>query len=271
MKPALLLILLSTSLLTAQSAPGNPVKIYTIGPGITTPELLPRVASEPYVSDHCSGDAQGTASFSVIVNAAGEPRNIYFLRPLGSDLDVLALKRVTEDRFKPGSLNGTPVAVALSLDVSVRTCLRDEKDAHGQTRMVLHLAAEPEQQLKPPVDPPQQVVLVSGNGVTPTPDEPNPLVYKVGGDVKPPHYFPPSADEMRFARGLPDLGDYKVSVLVDRNGMPSSIRILDSAQPGREQQVARIMSVWRFTPAMLNGEPVPARTEVSLQFTMRGR
>ncbi|MGA8087199.1 MAG: energy transducer TonB [Terracidiphilus sp.] len=271
MKPALLLILFSTSVLTAQSASDTPAKIYSAGPDVTAPELLPHQVSQPYVNDHCTGDQQGKVTFSLIVDANGEPRNVFFLHPLGADLDVLALKHVTEDHFKPGTLNGQPVAVAESLDVSVRTCLRDEKDARGQARMVLHLAAEPEQELKPPVDPPQQVVLVSGNGVTPTPEEPNPLVYKVGGDVKPPHYFPPSTDEMRFARGLLDLGDYKVSVLVDRNGMPSSIRILDSAQPGKEQQIARIMSVWRFRPAMLNGRPVPARTEISLRFTMRGR
>jgi hypothetical protein len=275
MKPAWLLILLTPSLLITQTSQtpteGDPVKIYTAGPGITAPELLPHTAPEQFVADHCNGDQQGKISFSLIVNASGEPRNIFFLQPLGTDLDVLALKHVTDDRFKPGILNGLPVAVAESLDVSLRTCLRDEKDEHGQKHMVLHLAAEPEQELKPPVDPPQQVVLVSGNGVTATPDDPNPLVYKVGGDVKQPHTFPPSADEMRFARGLLDLGDYKVSVLVDRNGMPSSLRILDAAQPGREQQVAGIVRLWRFKPAMVNGQPVPTRIEISLQFTSRGR
>ncbi|HMG85430.1 MAG TPA: energy transducer TonB [Terracidiphilus sp.] len=271
MKSAFLIILLAPSFLAAQTAQSDPVKIYTSGPGVTAPELLPHQMSDPYVSDHCTGDQQGKISFSLIVDAGGTPRNIFFLQPLGNDLDVLALRHVAEDRFKPGTLNGQPVAVAGSLDVSMRTCLRDEKDAHSQKRMVLHLAAEPEQELKPPIDPPQQVVLVSGNGVTPNPEEPNPLVYKVGGDVKAPHTFPPSADAMAFARGLLDLGDYKVSVLVDRNGMPESIRILDTAQPGREQQVAGIMRTWRFKPAMLNGQPVPARVEISLRFTAHGR
>ena len=271
MKPALLLILFSTSLLAAQTAPGDPVKIYTAGPNVTAPELLPLAVSRQYVSDHCKGEQQGDVMFSLIVDANGEPRNIFFLKPIGDDLDLLALKAVNDDRFKPGTQNGSPVPIAESIDVSVRTCLKDEKQPDGKTQTILHLASEPQQHLKPPVDPPQQVVLVTGTGVTPTPEEPNPLVFKVGGQVKAPHSFPPSPNAMAFARRLLDLGDYKVSVLVDRNGMPSSIRILDSAQPGKEQQIAAIMRSWRFKPAMLNGQPVPARVEVSLRFTSRGR
>jgi len=271
MKPALLLILFSTSLLAAQTAPGDPVKIYTAGPNVTAPELLPLAVSRQYVSDHCKGEQQGDVMFSLIVDANGEPRNIFFLNPIGDDLDLLALKAVNDDRFKPGTQNGSPVPIAESIDVSVRTCLKDEKQPDGKTQTILHLASEPQQHLKPPVDPPQQVVLVTGTGVTPTPEEPNPLVFKVGGQVKAPHSFPPSPNAMAFARRLLDLGDYKVSVLVDRNGMPSSIRILDSAQPGKEQQIAAIMRSWRFKPAMLNGQPVPARVEVSLRFTSRGR
>jgi hypothetical protein len=194
-----------------------PVKIYSAAPGIIPPELLPHPVSEPYVSDHCTGNQQGKISFSLIVDADGTPRNIFFLQPLGTDLDVLALKHVTEVRFKPGTLNGQPVAVAESLDVSLRTCLRDEKDAHGQTRMVLHLAAEPEQELEPPVDPPSEVVLVSGTGLSNKPSDPDAGVFKVGGDVKGPVPFPFGDSMFALERQLLGRGDYKVSVLVDRH------------------------------------------------------
>src|SRR5271170_4090987 len=60
----------------------DPVKIYAAGPGITSPELLPHPVSEPYVSDHCSGNQQGKIFFSLIVDAGGKPRNIFFLQPL---------------------------------------------------------------------------------------------------------------------------------------------------------------------------------------------
>lgn len=257
---------LAAAIVFAQQ-PGEPaVKVFPLGSGVTSPEPLPHVTTKPYVSDHCTGNEQGKVTFSLIVDSGGVPRNIYFLNPLGNDLDVLALKHVIEDRFKPGTQDGKPVAVAASLELSLHTCLRDEKDAQGKPQIVLHLSAEPEQHLAPPTSPPSLVVLVSGNGVTPSPDEPNPVVYKVGGQVTPPHVFRPADSTIALARRLLDLGDYKVSVLVDRYGMPASLKILDAAQPGREQQIAVIVRLWRFKPAILNGEPVPTRVELKMSF-----
>jgi hypothetical protein len=264
MKPAFLLILLSASILTAQSAPGTPVKIYIAGPGVTAPELLPHTASHPYVSDHCKGEEQGNVVFSLIVDLNGEPRNIFFLNPVGDDLDLLALRAVIEDRFKPGTQNGSPVPVAESIEVLVRTCLKDEKQADGKEQMILHLAAEPQQHLKPPVDPPQQVALVSGTGLSTNPANPDEGILKIGEDIKAPIPFAPTDATKMLVRRFLDGADYKVSVVVDRYGMPSRLRILDAGQPGHEQPVASIVRLWRFKPAMRNNEPVPVRIEFRL-------
>jgi hypothetical protein len=266
MKPSLLLILFSASVLTAQTAPSDSVKIYTAGPNVTAPELLPLTASHQYVSDHCKGEERGNVVFSLIVDANGEPRNIFFLNPIGDDLDVLALKAVIEDRFKPGTQNGSPVPIAESIDVSVRTCLKDEKQANGKQQTILHLAAEPQQHLKPPVDPPQQVVLVSGTGLSANASDPDEGILKVGGDIKPPIQFEPPDATLRLVRSFLRGADYNVSVVVDRYGMPSRLKIIDAGQPGHEQQAASIVRLWRFKPAMRNGEPVPARIELRFRF-----
>ncbi len=266
MKPALLLILFSTSVLIAQTAPGDPVKIYTAGSNVTAPELLPLAVSRQYVSDHCKGEQQGDVMFSLIVDANGEPRNIFFLNPIGDDLDLLALKTVIDDRFKPGTQNGSPVPIAESIDVSVRTCLKDEKQPNGKQQTILHLASEPQQHLKPPVDPPQQVVLVTGTGLSANPSDPDEGTLKVGGDITAPFPFrTPDSTRMLARRFLGD-ADYKVSVVVDRYGMPSRLKIIDAGQPGHEQQVASLVRLWRFKPAMRKNEPVPARTEFRLGF-----
>jgi hypothetical protein len=268
MKLAFLPFLFAASILNAQtpSAPlaAASVTIYAAGPGIIAPELLPLTIPRQYVSDHCKGEEQGNVVFSLIVDTTGEPRNIFFLNPIGDDLDLLALKTVIEDRFKPGTRNGSPVPIAESIDVSVRTCLKDEKQADGKQQTILHLASEPQQHLKPPVDPPQQVVLVSGTGLSANPSDPDEGILKVGGDIKAPIPFPtPDSTRMlvrRFLRGA----DYKVSVVVDRYGMPTRLKILDAGQPGHEQLVAGLVRLWRFKPAMRNNEPVPTRTEFRL-------
>ncbi len=231
---------------------------------------MPLAASHQYVSDHCKGEQQGNVVFSLIVAASGEPRNIFFLNPIGDDLDLLALKTVIEDRFKPGTQNGSPVPIAESIDVSVRTCLKDEKQADGKQQTILHLAAEPQQHLKPPVNAPQQVVLVSGTGLSSNPSNPDEGILQVGGDIKAPIPFETPDSTRTMVRTFLGDADYKVSVVVDRYGMPSRLKIIDAGQPGHEQQVASVVRLWRFKPAMRNNEPVPARTEFRLA-SSRGR
>lgn len=97
------------------------VKVFAVGPGVTAPELLPlRVPDIP--NESCKDKLNGKVVLSVIVDAAGLPRNITFLHPLGTDLDKLALLIASSDRFKPGIQNGTPVAVAESLALNIQSC-----------------------------------------------------------------------------------------------------------------------------------------------------
>jgi outer membrane biosynthesis protein TonB len=246
------------------TATQTPEKVFAFGAGISAPELLPHATTKPYIEDHCKGDEAGKVTFALIIDANGEPRNVYFLGSIGDDLDVLALKHVLEDRFKPGAKDGKPVAIAASIEVSLRTCLRDEKDAQGKQQVVLHLASEPQQRLTAAIDPPQQVVLVSGTGLSPNPSNPDAGILTVGGDIKAPVEFPPAPSTNAAVQRLLGGGVYKVSVVVDRYGMPERARILDAEQPGREQQVSGIIRLWRFKPALRNGEPVPVRTEVKI-------
>lgn len=266
-------IALASLLLLAAHTPGaqpqpadsqTPEKVFAFGSGITAPELLPHPATKPYVSDHCKGDEEGKVTLSLIIDTNGEPRNVYFLTPIGDDLDVLALKHALEDRFRPGAKDGKPVAVAASIELSLRTCLRDEKDAQGKQQVVLHLASEPQQRLMPPLDPHEQVVLVTGSGLAPNPSTPDAGIFAVGGDIKPPVEFPPAPSTNAAVQRLLGGGVYKVSVVVDRYGMPERLKILDAEQPGREPQVAGIIRLWRFKPALRNGEPVPVRTQVKI-------
>lgn len=259
-------LFLSCALLIAQANVSNaPVKIFALSSEVTSPQLLPPGSPHSYTSQGCRSDDDGTATFSLIVDSTGQPRNIYFLNPIGDDLDLIALREVITDRFTPGKSTGKPVAVAASLEIKLHACLAERKDAQGKSQNVLELTTVPQQQLKPPVDPPQQAVLVSGSGLSPNPSEPDAGIQKIGGDVTAPVQFRPAPATMRQAYTLLGNGRYRVSVVVDRFGLPERMRIIEAERPGREQEIAAVFRLLRFKPAMKVGVPVPVRTEVGLE------
>jgi outer membrane biosynthesis protein TonB len=242
------------------------VKIYRAGPDVTAPELLPSTAPHSYVNDHCQIKEQGRTTFSVIVDGSGEPRNIYFLSPYGDDIDVLALKTVREDHFKPGTHGGVPVAVAASVEVSLNTCLHEQRDANGKSQLTLGLSAPVAQKLISASNAPDEVVLTSGTGLTAGASDSEAGIEKIGGDVTAAHMYRPPDLTLNRARNMFEEGDYKVSVVVDRYGMPERLRILRAAHSGHEQDVASIVRLLRYKPAMKKGEPVAVRVDVSFDF-----
>src|ERR1035437_7978369 len=102
------------------------VKVYAVGPDVTAPELIP-VNQESVLTQKCKKKVDDKVVLSVIVDATGKPRNLLFLRPLGTDLDKLALEVVAADRFKPGTYDGAPVVVAESVEVSLQACIEQTK------------------------------------------------------------------------------------------------------------------------------------------------
>jgi hypothetical protein len=264
---ALILVLpilfLSCPFLIAQADATNaPVRIYASGQDVTLPQLL--ASPQGYPLGNCRPDMDGILTFSLIVDASGQPRNIYFLSPIGDDLDLIALRQVIADRFTPGMSAGQPVAVAVSLEMKLHACLAQRKDAGGKTQQVLELTSLPTQELKLPVNPPQQAVLVSGSGLSANPADPDAGIEKVGGDVKPPIHFEPAESLFREQRAALGRGDYKVSLVVDRYGLPERLKIIESAMPGREQAIASTFRLHRWKPAMKDGEPVPSRVQVEI-------
>lgn len=254
------LLVFPAASLAQPDAPTAPQTIYTPGADVTAPQLLASTSTRAYSEASCRSDDDGTATFSVIVDATGQPRNVYFLAPIGDDLDLIALKEVLGVRFTPGKRAGQPVAVAAAVDVKLHACLAERKDEHGKTQNVLQLTAAPVEELKPAVDPPQQAILVSGSGLSNNPADPDAGIEKVGGDVTGPQYVPTSA-AMQQRQNLLGGGRYIVSVVVDRYGLPERLRILDAEMPGKEQQVAAVFRLYRWKPAMKGGVPVPVRIE----------
>jgi TonB family protein len=267
-------ILACASLVSGQQPIGSPaapdaqsphVQVFKVGSGVTAPELLPADHSGTFLEE-CAKTLDGEVELSFLVDAKGEPRNIIFLRPLGSDLDKLALRIVATDRFKPGTRDGAPVVVAEAGSVKMHACLAQVEESAGNKRSFLRLISQPMQDFKP-VKSPKEAVLAPvemnwnesgdfppifdccGHGV----DAPVPL-------VQPEAEFTPEAKKAGIN------GDCGISLVVDANGLPHDLQVVKSLNPGLDKKAMEAIRKYRFRPAMKDGEPVPVKLFIGVHF-----
>jgi periplasmic protein TonB len=94
--------------------------IYKLGDiGVSAP--VAKFTPEPDFSEEArKAKYQGVVVLAAIIGSDGKPRNIRVVRSLGMGLDEKAVERVRTWLFEPGKKNGTPVAVAMNLEVDFR-------------------------------------------------------------------------------------------------------------------------------------------------------
>jgi TonB family protein len=234
------------------------VMVYTMGPGVTAPELIP-VIQAPIPNEKCKKKVNAEILLSTYIDAAGVPNNITLLQPNGSELDEMAFKIVAEDRFKPGTYNGAPVAVAMTAEVTLRTCIEEKEDSSGRKTNQMRLRSLPEQQFKPLDNPPMEAVLSPGAINT----------FKMAGGVSPPRILidatPEFTDEARRAKYQ---GVCIVSLIVDAHGMPQNVRVVRPLGMGLDEKAVEAAKKFRFKPAMKNGVPVPVTINIEVNFRL---
>lgn len=235
---------------TAKLAPET-VKVYIPGKDVTAPELLPADYSHA-LTDKCDLNVTGEVEFSLIVDADGVPRDVTFLRPIGNDLDLLAMKLVRADRFKPAQFNGSPVAVGEAITIKLDTCVVTETDAFGKTARSIRLHSAPNQVLSKWKNAPTEFPQKTGSGVAaPVP------IYTVSPDF---------SEEARKAMYQ---GEVVVQVIVDANGIPQNPRVVRPLGMGLDEKAIEAVRHYRFKPAMNNGKPVPVIMTIAINFRMQ--
>jgi len=97
--------------------PGDSIGISYPGQrGVVAPVLVYQPEAE--FSDEARRQKyQGICMLSVLVDAHGNPQNVHVIRALGMGLDEEALKAVRRYRFKPGTRDGKPAPVMISVEV----------------------------------------------------------------------------------------------------------------------------------------------------------
>jgi TonB family protein len=105
-------------------------------------------------------------------------------------------------------------------------------------------------------------------GETLLPDKPG--VYRVGGGVSAPRLIDQAQPEYtNKARKAKKEGTVTIGVTVDVKGTTQDIQVEHSLAPDLDAAAVRAIKKWRFEPGKLNGQPVPVRLQIEIEFHLR--
>jgi TonB family protein len=89
------------------------------GGEVKPPQLL--TALDPASNEYAQrNNIAGLIFLQTVVDANGQPGEITIVRPIGFGLDEKAVDAVQHSRFRPGTVNGTPVTEVVNLQVTFR-------------------------------------------------------------------------------------------------------------------------------------------------------
>jgi TonB family protein len=240
------------------------VDVYSSGPGVTLPRLLP---PSPYAppAGKCHDKQDARMRLSLIVDSQGLAHNIIFERPAGNPLDELALRILENDRFQPGTFQGSPSAVAVEAELHMQACVDRSKDGAGNKSAMLRLRSEPEQKFEASSQPERKLPL---NQIAARPSYSNSLEKVGGGVTAPKAMFAPEAEFSDYARQKKIQGTCVLSLNVDAHGMPQDVHIVRSIEQSLDQKAIEAVQRYRFTPAMKDGLPVPVAISIMVSFKL---
>jgi TonB family protein len=93
--------------------------VYRVGDGVSAPAVLYKI-DPVYTEDARSQKLDGTVLLSVVIYPDGMAHDINIVKGVGAGLDEQAAIAVGKWLFRPGMLNGEPVAVRASIEVNFK-------------------------------------------------------------------------------------------------------------------------------------------------------
>ena len=100
-------------------------RVYDIGEkGVKSP-ILVREVKPQYTKGAMERKVQGTVELTTVVRESGVPDSFAITRSVDDELDQQAIEAVKQWQFKPGTLDGKPVAVNVNIELTFT--LRDKK------------------------------------------------------------------------------------------------------------------------------------------------
>ena len=115
----ILVVLAAAALLVPLSAFQNR-PIYHAGvDGVTTPSVTYKV-NPSYTPEAKEAKIQGTVTLTLVVSAQGRADDIKVIQSLDTGLDLNAAAAVSQWLFKPGTKDGRPVDVAVTIEINLK-------------------------------------------------------------------------------------------------------------------------------------------------------
>lgn len=185
-------------------------------------------------------------------NGGSEDRAKVYAQWRAESADALA-EAVEVGRANP---DAKPAVLALAFELQAlqandKSAAKKLRDQSEQIRGKLMRAILPAPELSPP----------AGN----TGDAP----FSVGGDVQPPTLLqriePVYSEEAREARIE---GTVRLAIVVEEDGTPSSVYLLEGLGFGLDEEAAKAVKQWRFKPGTRDGRAVRIQARIDVAFKL---
>ena len=115
LRVALLCTLVLSSLGRAHAQAGS-----TLQDGVTMPPVPTHLVPAEYTQEARNARFVGFCIVHLTVDDRGIPQNVHVTRTIGMGIDENAIKAVKQERFKPATRGGRPVAFGLSMEVNFK-------------------------------------------------------------------------------------------------------------------------------------------------------
>ena len=92
-------------------------QVYKIGNGVTSPVLVKEVKPS-YTKSAMDRRVEGTVEMGAVILKDGSVGDVTITRSLDEDLDQEAIKATKQWKFRPGTKDGEPVAVQVSIELT---------------------------------------------------------------------------------------------------------------------------------------------------------
>jgi TonB family protein len=214
--------------------------VYSLGSGITSPELLQPVEANYSPKDLEERDRPSIVIAYTVVNADGSAKVRMLLRPKGTPREDAAIAAINQSLFRPGTLNGHAVPVMVCVRVPF-----------------FHLPG--------PIPRMQSCPDLSSTQSSGPPD----LYRAPPGAKMPVAIYTSEANFSEEARRNRIQGVVVLSTVVNEQGLPTEIRVDKSLGYGLDENAVRSLSRYKFNPATLDGHPIPVRITVEVSFKLR--
>jgi TonB family protein len=113
---ALLAGLVVVSALPTQRGEARHPRVYEAADGVQLPAVVKEVRPA-YAESAKQRKIQGTVFLTCVVATSGVPQDITVVRSLDEDLDRNSIQALQEWRFRPGTKDGEPVPVKITIEL----------------------------------------------------------------------------------------------------------------------------------------------------------